>query len=227
MSLSIVNTNEINKAPPGDFSPDERNTGLTFALDNVGFIDFESRSRTDIKAGTYRYAADADANVICYAIGTGQVVTISFGSFGSPLEWDQMPVVFREFHARVQQGKAHWAAWNAAFDKAIWNRATRGFPPLLAYHIIDVMVQAVASGLPPDLSSAAIASASSRKDKSGGKLIQLFCVPGAIGSPVSHHVEWQQFLQYARKDIEALRSVFTGTGSFRWRSGVSTGRWST
>ena len=73
------------KAPPGDFSPDERNTGLTFALDNVGFIDFESRSRTDIKAGTYRYAADADAIVLCYAIGTGPVVTISVGSFGSPL----------------------------------------------------------------------------------------------------------------------------------------------
>jgi len=42
----------------------ERAPGPTFALEDVGFIDFETRSPASIKAGTYRYASAADA-IIC------------------------------------------------------------------------------------------------------------------------------------------------------------------
>jgi hypothetical protein len=104
-----------------------------------------------------------------------------------------------------------WAAWNAGFDRAIWNYATLGFPELLPHHIIDVMAQATASGLPADLNYAAKFSGSTHKMASGKSLIALFCVPGAAGTPQSHPDQWQAFLSYAGGDIIAMRDIFLRT----------------
>jgi DNA polymerase len=108
-------------------------------------------------------------------------------------------------------GNGLWAAWNAAFDKAIWNFSTQAFPDLKATHIIDVMAQAMAAGLPSDLAGAARASRSARKDTKGRKLIELFCLPRSTATPQSHPAEWGQFVEYATQDTETLRSVFLGT----------------
>jgi DNA polymerase len=122
-----------------------------------------------------------------------------------------MPPDFIAHHMRVMAGEAVWAAWNAGFDKAIWNFATEDFPEMEARHIIDVMAQAVASGLPPDLDKAASVSGSIKKDKSGKDLMKLFCYGDLIATPQSHSNEWQQFINYAKLDVEAMRSVFLGT----------------
>jgi len=190
----------------------ERDLGLTFALENVGFIDFESRSRTSITAGAYRYATEADAIVLAYAVGDAEPATAAVRTFhDGSLAWDSLPADFRAHHARVVAGEAIWAAWNAGFDKAIWNYSTIGFPLLQTCHIIDVMAQAVNSGLPSDLAGAARASASLRKDASGGDLIKLFCEPAAVGNPQTHPDAWRAFRRYAEGDIESLRSIFLGT----------------
>lgn len=179
--------------------------------DTIGWIDFETRSKLDLKeTGAYRYAVEADAIVMAYAIGTGPATTVSVGAFGAPLHWDTMPREIHAHHARVLAGKAIWAAWNAGFDKAIWNYATIGFPLLRAEHIIDVMAQATAGGLAPDLSLAAKQAKAPHKVESGRKLIKLFCENGTA-TPASHPVEWNQFLTYAAGDIEAMRGVFEST----------------
>src|SRR6478735_9531144 len=59
----------------------DREYGQTFAPADIAWIDFESRSSTDIKAGAYRYATEADAIVLAgqnngirlggVAVGTG------------------------------------------------------------------------------------------------------------------------------------------------------------
>jgi DNA polymerase bacteriophage-type len=187
----------------------------TFSSDAIGWIDFETRSDTDIKAGTYRYATEADAIVLAYAIGDGPVRTVSVSAFPGNINWVDMPRELQSFHARVTRGEAIWAAWNAGFDRAIWNYAAIGCPEMLPHHIIDVMAQATASGLPPDLSKAARSSQSKEKLATGRQLIGLFCSPkgykGTRGTPQSHPAEWQAFLAYAGGDVEAMRSVFHGT----------------
>ena len=88
--------------------------------------------------------------MLAYAIGNGPVSTVKVTAFDGPLRWDQMPDEIVHFHRRVVAGEAIWAAWNAGFDRAIWNYAAN-FPELPPDHIIDVMAQATASGLPADL----------------------------------------------------------------------------
>jgi DNA polymerase len=201
-------------------------TGPTFAIDEIGFLDFESRSTTQdlTRAGSYRYAVEADAIIASYAIGKGPVHVIAVADFPDKIRWADMPKEFQAHHARVQCGEAIWVAWNAGFDKAIWNYAT-DFPLLEPYHIIDAMAQAVASGLGGALALAAKQSNSAQKAEAGKGLIKLFCVPPdttrkiprGIGTPVKNPVEWKQFCEYAGQDIAAMRSVFARTRQLPWR----------
>jgi DNA polymerase bacteriophage-type len=192
---------------------DERALGSTFALADVGFLDFESRSAVPISHGTYRYACEADAIVLAYAIGEQEPQAVAVGDFSGPLRGKDLPADFRAHHARVAKGEAVWCAWNAGFDKAIWNYATIGFPLLPPCHIIDAMAQATASGLPPDLAGAAKAVGTPfLKDKRGADLIKLFCLPGnPLGDPLVSPAQWADFLDYAKADVAALRGVFLGT----------------
>jgi len=206
--------NATARAPTGALVPaedPERAWGPTFPVERIGFVDFETRGRVDISAGAYRYATEADAVVLSYAIGTGPIRRIAVDRFPATLDMVDLPTEFLAFHAKVMTGGGIWAAWNASFDRAIWNYAATGFPELKPHQIIDVMAQAVASGLPPDLSAAAVASHSVHKLASGRELIRLFCLPDSTGTPASHPQEWAAFLDYADRDIDAMRSVFLGT----------------
>jgi DNA polymerase len=106
---------------------------------------------------------------------------------------------------------ATFAAWNASFDSAVWNYATLGFPFLAPERVIDVMIQAGVSNLPTDLESASRALGGKGKQTDGKKLIRLFSVEGA--DPAGHPAEWQQFLAYARQDIETMRDIYRRTRS--------------
>jgi len=206
--------NATARAPTGALVPaedPERAWGPTFPVERIGFVDFESRGRVDISTGAYRYATQADAVVLSYAIGTGPIRRIAVDRFPATLDMVDLPTEFLAFHAKVMTGGGIWAAWNASFDRAIWNYAATGFPELKPHQIIDVMAQAVASGLPPDLSAAAVASHSVHKLASGRELIRLFCLPDSAGTPQANPVEWSAFLDYADRDIDAMRSVFLGT----------------
>ena len=194
----------------------DRAPGPTFAADDIGWLDFESRSDTDIGAGSYRYATEANAIVMVYAIGNGPVNAVTVTAFDGDINWYELPKEVLYFHARVVAGEAVWAAWNAGFDRAIWNYATPNFPEMKPEHIIDVMAQATASGLPPDLAQASATIGKAVKVGDGKDLIKLFCTPGGLrgvcGTPQSHPEEWLRFWDvYARGDVEAMRDVFRST----------------
>jgi DNA polymerase len=195
------------------FTPDpDRLPGSGFQIDDIGFLDFETKGAADIQAaGATRYATEASAIIAAYAVGEAPVRLASVASFDQPLVWDAMPAEFRDHHDRVVRGEAIWAAWNAQFDRAIWNYATIDFPPLEPHHIIDVMAQASAAGLPPDLDKAAKFSGSTPKNKIGVGLIKLFCLPGSIATPQSNPEEWKQFCGYAGDDIAAMRAIYKCT----------------
>jgi DNA polymerase bacteriophage-type len=179
------------------------------------WFDFEAACLLDLKAvGTLRYATDAStrAIVLAYAIGDGPAR--AWHADGAILDWDHAPDDLRAAFDRGGTG----AAWNASFDSAVWNYATLGFPLLVPERVIDVMVQAGVSNLPTDLENASRALGGEGKQKDGKKLIKLFCVEGA--DPREYPEEWQLFLRYARRDVEAMRDVYRKTRPLRlaeWR----------
>jgi DNA polymerase len=177
-----------------------------FVVSDILWLDFETVGALDLKAaGTFRYAADTSTSAIVLAYALGNAPTRTWHAGGAILDWDHAPSHLRGAFARG----ATIAAWNASFDSAIWNYATLGFPFLAPERVIDVMVQAGVSNLPIDLESASSALGGEGKQKDGKKLIKLFCVEGA--DPRDCPEEWQRFLKYARRDIEAMRDVYRRT----------------
>ena len=189
----------------------EREPGRTFAPDDIGWLDFETKSQEDIKAGTYRYMSQADAIIAAFALGNGPPRYQPVKDFSNPLSWDRMPSDFRAFHDRVMAGAAKWCAWNAPFDRAAWNYGTVGFPFLEPEHIIDAMTQATVNGLPPSLKMAAKFAGATAKIEEGTDLIKLFCHPESTATPQSHPEEWRRFGAYALGDIVAMREIFQVT----------------
>jgi DNA polymerase len=192
-----------------------------FTPDQIGWIDFETRSDVDISdvgAMVYANHPTTTATVVAFAIGDGPTQVVALDRFGPTLDWADMPIELLRHHAKVMNGTAVWCAWNAGFDRAVWNYTCAGFPELEPHMIIDAMAQAVANGLPPDLSMAAKLSHSTHKVEEGKDLIKRFCVitpsPKARilpGTPQTHPEEWTRFKAYAAGDILAMRSVFHGT----------------
>jgi DNA polymerase len=177
-----------------------------FNAGDLVWWDFESASALDLKAaGTLRYASDPSTRAIVLAYAIGDAPAVTWHSDGGILDWNNAPDDLRAAFDRGAIG----AAWNASFDSAIWNYGTLGFPFLTPERVIDVMIQAGVSNLPTDLESASRGLGGTGKQKDGKKLIKLFCVEGA--SPSEHPAEWQQFLSYARQDVETMRDVYRRT----------------
>jgi DNA polymerase len=186
----------------------------TFDTDNICWFDFESRSGEDLqKAGATRYACDDDAAaiILTYAIGHQPTKLIVAPEPGAPLSWHHLPLDFTEFYQRAWYDDGVFAAFNAGFDRAIWNFTLRDAPPLRPDMCIDPSVQATAAGLPPDLAGACKASGSTLKVEDGGAYIKLFCLPDSTATPRSHPAQWRLFCQYAIGDIDAMRSLFLRT----------------
>jgi DNA polymerase len=157
--------------------------------------------------GTFRYVADLAASATILAYANGDAPALTWHDNGAILDWDNAP---SDLRAAFERG-ATFAAWNASFDSAVWNYATLGFPFLAPERVIDVMIQAGVSNLPTDLESASRALGGKGKQTDGKKLIRLFSVEGA--DPAGHPAEWQQFLAYARQDIETMRDIYRRTRS--------------
>src|SRR5262245_6409396 len=144
----------------------------------IGYIDFETaNATTPIKDGSWRYALTARPIILAVALGASPARAIE-----GPLSWAALPDLAHH-HARVLRGEAVWAAWNAAFDRRIWNQCT-DFPPLAPEHIIDPMAQATAAGLPGTLDGAARFAGVGRKTPNAKRLIRLFTVDCA--TPADH-----------------------------------------
>jgi len=175
-------------------------------FDDLIWLEFESGSALDLKAvGTLRYATDASTRAIVLAYAIGDAPARTWHADGAILDWDSAP---DDLRAAFDRG-AIIAAWNAAFDSAIWNYATLGFPFLAPERVIDVMIQAGISNLPTDLESASRALGGAGKQKDGKTLIRLFSVTGA--APSAHPAEWERYLAYARRDVETMRDVYRRT----------------
>ena len=140
----------------------------------IAYFDFETRSLADLPAvGGYAYARhpSTDILVIAYAFGDGPVQVWSpewcWPGDDPDQPWDLLE--------HVERG-GYMVAWNAAFDRRIWNYVCErlyDWPELKLEQVLCAQAQAEANNLPGRLDKAAETLGTSRKHDAGTRLIAM------------------------------------------------------
>jgi len=169
------------------------------------WLDLETYSPVPITHGTHRYAEEAEVLLVAVAVNDEPVAV-----------WD------------CTQGHAGWRGrlqslidkadtvviHNSHFDRTVLRHCGVNMP---VEKIRDTMVQALAHSLPGSLGTLCDVlgvPTDKAKDKAGKKLIQLFTKPRPKNMKlrradhVSHPTEWNEFIEYARLDVDAMRDVY-------------------
>ena len=160
-------------------------------------IDFETRSNIDLPdRGLDIYANDPSTEVLCIAYGT----TPDDVLVSSP----RNDILISPLLAHVRHG-GKIAAWNAAFEYAIWNCVCvpkYGWPELKLEQCIDTMAMSAACNAPQSLEDAAMFFDSTyKKDPIGKKLIQKLCKPHK-GEFNNDPELLKQLFSYCKTDVQ-------------------------
>jgi DNA polymerase len=158
------------------------------------WIDFETRSRCDLKAkGVYNYAQDASTDVLCmsYAFDDDEVVTWLPG---------------QPFPQRVREWQGLIYAHNAAFERLIfWYVLQINFKLEQFY---CTAAQARANCAPGSLEDVGrFAGADMRKDHRGSQLIRLLSVPQPNGQFREDAALMEEMVRYCEQDVRVMRLV--------------------
>jgi DNA polymerase len=169
----------------------------------VVWLDYESRSRTDIDAGPYRYCQDPDF----------QVLILSFAIGNEPVRIAQNAVEIFDAHEEMWAVEDPlYVAHNSGFDRIVMS-TYKGLPEgtyLTPEQWVDTMVLAQCAGFPGSLDKLTKALKVSEKDATGKRLINLFAKPnrkGGWNDSTTHPEDWKQFCEYARQDTHAMRDA--------------------
>lgn len=166
------------------------------------WVDLETFSKVPIRNGTHAYAEGAEIMLFAYAIDDGPVHV-----------WDRtadknMP---DELYFNLFDDSVTIVAHNAAFDRTMMEH-NKIHTDLKRWRC--TMAKAYAHSLPGALGTLCDVfniSQEKKKDKEGGKLIKLFCIPHKTGierpDRHTHPLEWKNFIEYARLDIAAMREL--------------------
>ena len=176
------------------------------------FADFETFSFLDIrKVGGAEYVRhpSTEALLLAYAYDDGPVEV-----------WDcTEDVMPAELEDRIQCAESIDDAekivfHNAAFDAGILeNQLMFYIPP---ERLVDTMFMALRCGFPPGLDELGAALQLDGKLASGRRLIQKFCKPrkpskhnpSTRNLPAAFPDDWQIFKDYAKQDVELMRSCY-------------------
>lgn len=168
------------------------------------FLDTETRSRTDISAGTDRYTRDAECMIVTYAFATGPA-KIWLPRVDPKIPDDLLTALLDPEYLLL--------AHNAAFDRLVLQRALKISTGVARWRC--TMACASAHGLPGSLESlgnVCMLTADQGKLVDDKGLIQTFCCPqpatGKFIEPEDAPIEWGRFCTYAIRDTEALRTIF-------------------
>jgi DNA polymerase bacteriophage-type len=158
------------------------------------WLDFESRSRCDLKAhGVYNYALDASTEVLCmsYAFDDEDVKTWTPGQ--------PFPLAVKNHTGRI-------AAHNAAFERLIFWYVLQIDFDLEQFYC--TATQARANCAPGSLEDVGrFAGAGMRKDHRGSQLIRLLCIPRADGTFNEDTARMAEMVAYCEQDVRAMRAV--------------------
>jgi len=170
------------------------------------FLDLETYSDISIKRGAHRYAEAAEVLLVAVAIDDEPTVV-----------WDCKTALGANWAVTLQSlidQAERVVIHNSAFDRTVLRHQGVQVP---IEKIDDTMVRALSHSLPASLGSLCDVlgvPVDIAKDKSGKKLIQLFTKPCPKNwkirraSGETHPNEWQQFIEYARLDVDAMRNIY-------------------
>ena len=154
------------------------------------YIDFETRSRCDLKAkGVYNYVQDASTDVLCmsYAFDDGEVQT-----------WTSGPLPDFTGHMIY--------AHNAAFERLIFWYVLQQNYPLESFYC--TAAQARSNCAPGGLEDVGrFAGADMKKDHRGSQLIRLLSIPKADGTFNTDPTLMAEMIAYCEMDVKAMRAV--------------------
>lgn len=162
-------------------------------------LDTETFSRTPIRHGTYRYAADAEVMLWAWAVDGGEVQVDEKLTDTLKHHIQSVPLIVMH---------------NSMFDRNVIREA-HGID-IKTSRIHDTMVQALSHGLPGSLDAlCGIVGVADdlAKLKTGKKLIHLFCKPLGKNRKLdratkeTHPEQWAEFREYAKHDILAMRAL--------------------
>ena len=168
------------------------------------FFDAETYCDTPISHGTHRYAEQVEITVGAFTLDDKATVTRDLTAAPEARE-----EIIENFE-KADEIVIH----NSSFDRTAIRHAWGYEIP--AEKIRDTMVTAMAHSLPGSLGKLCEIlniPTDQAKDKRGRSLIQLFCKPRPAKHKLrratreTHPQEWQEFLDYARLDIEAMRAI--------------------
>jgi DNA polymerase len=172
-------------------------------VSTVIWLDYETRSRTDIDAGPHRYCQDPDFGILILAYAIGN----------RPVSVTQNALEIFEAHEEI------WAvpdpiyvAHNSGFDRVVMS-TYKGMPVGQYMHPsewVDPSVLAQCAGYPASLDKLTKALKVSEKDATGKRLINLFAKPNRKGTwndATTHPEDWKQFCAYAGQDVESMREA--------------------
>ncbi len=176
------------------------------------WLDTETFSPIPINNGTYAYAEPVEIMLITYAIDDGPVECIDLTAY------PEYPAALLTADKVVIH--------NSGFDRTVMRHGIGVDVPVERIH--DTMIQALAHGLPGGLGSLCDilgVDTDKAKDKKGKQLINLFCKPRPKNMKLrratseTHPEEWQEFIGYAKLDVEAMRAVYYKLPTWNYRGG--------
>ena len=168
------------------------------------WLDLETYSTVPIKHGAHRYAEEAE--VLLVAVASDDTKVDVWDCAQIAFDWRERLQSMIDFAEKV-------VIHNSAFDRTILRHQGVNIP---VEKIDDTMVTALAHSLPASLGTLCDVlgvPVDKAKDKSGKRLIQLFTKPCPKNWKVrratveTHPDEWQEFIEYARLDVDAMRNV--------------------
>lgn len=177
------------------------------------WIDFETYSEADLKkvgATAYANHPSTEITVMSYAIGDADAGVIDMT--------DPNRVIPRALQNALVDPGWYLAAHNAQFDRTVAN--TKLFKrPTSADRWICTMGMALSHSLPAGLDALGTVLGlpeDSAKLKFGRRLVLLFCKPstkksklmGGRATRLTHPAEWADFMEYARRDVIAMRECY-------------------
>lgn len=180
------------------------------------WIDLETFSETPIAHGTYRYTADCEVLLVAWAIDDGPVQV-----------WDvtlkqRAPDALR---AAVRDPNVRVIAHNAMFDRnALRLGNLKVEIPIERWEC--TMVQALSHSLPGKLSALCDLLKVPHEDTklaSGADAIRMFCMPQPKNVSLrrftrhTHPAEWDEFVRYAGRDVQAMRACRARMPSWNWQ----------
>lgn len=170
------------------------------------YLDTETYCDIPLNYGTAKYALRVEVMVITYAIDDGPVRCWDVTS-GAPIPDD--------LDAALSDPNVELWAHNSYFDRTVMDAHFGLVYDLPIERWRCVMVQAYAHALPGALDKLGIVLGLPEDERKleGKQLIHLFCKPRPKNSVLrrataqTHPKEWAEFLVYAVRDTEAMRTI--------------------